>query len=190
MAWPTCLHNIAQSCLHIVDLWIPSESMFKNCKIWHCGTGGQIVATITAEVRPDWAPHGTLRFLELAAAGANLNVIRLYKLNFTCITCTCKCNLKIPFLSVSMCMFQWFYLSRWLWWPCILSCCAWLHLGSKFSHGGACCHRRDVDVICLLVWIFVWSQKTKLLLMLICGNDIKRKMTLFELILKPGTKWQ
>lgn len=29
----------------------------------------------TAEVRPDWAPHGTLRFLELAAAGANLNVI-------------------------------------------------------------------------------------------------------------------
>ena len=87
-------------------------------------------------------------------------------------------------------MFQWFYLSRWLWWPCILSCCAWLHLGSKFPHGGACCHRRDVDVICFLVWIFVGSQKTKLLLMLVCGNDIKRKMTLFEIILQPATKWQ
>ena len=39
-----------------------------------------------AEVRPDWAPHGTLRFLELAAAGAN----------FT----------EISFLEVSMCIFQ------------------------------------------------------------------------------------
>lgn len=72
--------------------WILSNLAFRNrcpmLKQWKF-----LYFPYTAEVRPDWAPHGTLRFLELAAAGANLNVIviHLYKLN---LRCTCKCNLN------------------------------------------------------------------------------------------------
>ncbi len=133
----------------------------------------------TAEVRPDWAPHGTLRFLELAAAGAN----------FT----------EISFLEVSMCIFQWFYMSRWLWWPCILSCCAWLRLGSKFPHGGACCHQRDVHVTC--DWYFsldlcLVATLAKLLLLLVCGkdgNNARNNVLILAciclMISQPATKW-
>ena len=141
----------------------------------------------TAEVRPDWAPHGTLRFLELAAAGANLNVIvvHLYKLN---LTCTCKCNLNnlisLSFhVHVSMILLEqvtlmtvhfivlclvasWQQVSSW---RCLLSP-----------------KRCGCDLFFSLDLCMV--AKTKLLLMLVCGNDIKRKMTLFEIILQPATK--
>ena len=48
------------------QLMILSKESYCPIGFCHCSPGA---AWSMSEVRPDWAPHGTLRFLELAAAG-------------------------------------------------------------------------------------------------------------------------